>query len=147
MVDSFFKERRCLLPNDFKIIGFAPDQLSHEDFISIIRAPVKLESPRFAEQLKQFCARCSYVSGHEGGDASFKALQKRLEEIGQGRKEQHRLFYLSLPPSIFIMMSEGLRKFCYSERGTARIIVCLSTCLDLTLPEYLADVKLWGGID
>lgn len=106
--------------------------MSHEEYIEIIRAPVKLESPRFAEQLKQFCNRCSYVSGHEGGDQSFKALQERLEEIGQGRKEQNRLFYFSLPPSIFVKMSEGLKKYCYSERGLSRIIVSLITSTDIT---------------
>ena len=114
-------------------MGFAPDQMSHEEFIQIIRAPIKLESPRYAEQLKQFCARCSYVSGHEGGDKSFKALREHLGEIGQGKKEQNRLFYFSLPPSVFVMMSEGLRKHCYSDRGVSRIIVCLSTSTE-TLP-------------
>lgn len=106
-----------------KVVGFAPDDLSHDEFIKIIRTPIKLESPRYAEQLNQFCERCSYVSGHEGGDASFQALQKRLEEIGLHKKEQNRLFYFSLPPKIFVPMSQGLKKFCYSKRGISRIIV------------------------
>ncbi len=117
------QEKRCLLPPDLKVVGFAPDEISHDEFIKIIRTPIKLESPRYAEQLKQFCERCSYVSGHEGGDESFQALQKRLEEIGLHKKEQNRLFYFSLPPKIFVPMSQGLKKFCYSQRGFSRIIV------------------------
>ena len=103
--------------------------MCHDDFLSIIKSPVKLESPRFAEQMEQFCQRCSYVSGHEGGDKSFDALCARLEELGTGKKEQNRLFYMALPPSIFTSMQEGLRKHCYSERGANRIIVSLSSGL------------------
>ena len=97
--------------------------MSHDDFLSIIKSPIKLESPRFAAQLEQFCERCSYVSGHEGGEKSFEALRTRLEELATGKKEQNRLFYMALPPSIFPSMQEGLRKYCYSERGVSRIIV------------------------
>lgn len=97
--------------------------MTHDDFLSIIRSPIKLESPRFAEQLDEFCQRCSYVSGYEGGDKSFDALRRRLEQLGTGKKEQNRLFYMALPPSIFPSMQEGLRKHCYSERGANRIIV------------------------
>ena len=133
------QERRCLLPHDFKIIGFAPDEMSHDEYIKIIRAPIKLESPRFAEQLKQFCDRCSYVSGYEGGEKSFQALRKRLEEIGHGKKEQNHLFYLALPPSVFVPISEGLKKYCYSERGVSRIIVRLPTISDVEPRTELAD--------
>ena len=97
--------------------------MAHEEFLSIIKSPIKLESPRFAEQLEQFCQRCSYVSGHEGGEKSFDALRRRLDQLGAGRKEQNHLFYMALPPSIFTSMQEGLRKRCYSERGASRIIV------------------------
>ena len=99
--------------------------MTHESFLSTIKSPIKLESPRFAEQLEQFCGRCTYVSGHEGGEKSFDALRERLEQLGTGKKEQNRLFYMALPPSIFPSMQEGLRKHCYSERGINRIIVSL----------------------
>lgn len=119
------QEKKCLLPEDFQVVGFAPDQMSHEEFVNTIKSPVKLESPRFAEQLKDFCNRCSYVSGHEGGDKSFETLKRKLDEIGHGKKEQHRLFYMALPPSVFVPMSEKLKKHCYSEKGQSRLIVRL----------------------
>ena len=97
--------------------------MTHEDFTDIIRSPVKLESPRYAEQLKDFCNRCSYVSGHEGGEKSFQALKTKLDQIGHGKKEQNRLFYMALPPSVFVPMSEQLKKHCYSDRGQSRLIV------------------------
>ena len=90
---------------------------------------MKKDSPRVAEQLKDFTKRCSYVSGHEGGDKAFKALQQRLDELGEEKKEQHRLFYLALPPVAFESVSAGLRKFCYSSRGDNRLIVGHLICL------------------
>ena len=115
--------------------------MSDEEFISIIKSPIKLESPRFAEQLKQFCNRCSYVSGHEGGDKAFKSLKKRLDEIGRGRKERNHLFYMALPPSAFVPMSEMLKKYCYSERGESRIIVSLLLNLIEDREMFSTDAK------
>ena len=93
--------------------------MSHKDFIDIIR------SPRFAEQLKRCCNRCSYVSGHEGRNKAFEALKKRLDGMLKGRKERNRLFYMIFPPSVFVPMSEILKKHCYSERGESWTIVSL----------------------
>ena len=107
--------------------------MTHDAFLSIIKSPIKLESPRFAEQLEQFCERCSYVSGHEGGEKSFHALRRKLEELGTGKKEQNRLFYMALPPSIFPSMQEGLKRHCYSERGASRIIVSRLPLWDLEI--------------
>ncbi len=112
--------------------------MTHDAFLSIIKSPIKLESPRFAEQLEQFCERCSYVSGHEGGEKSFHALRRRLEELGTGKKEQNRLFYMALPPSIFPSMQEGLRRHCYSERGASRIIVSRLPLWDL---EVMSNIR------
>ena len=104
-------------------MGFAPDDIGEDKFSSIVSSGTTIDSPRFAEQLKEFIARCSYVSGKDGGDSSFQALSHRLHELGQDKKEQHRLFYMALPPSAFELVSAGLKKFCYSVRGSNRIIV------------------------
>lgn len=53
----------------------------------------------------------------KGGHKAFEALKKRLDELLKGRKEQIRLFYIALSPSVFVPMSEMLTKQCYSERG------------------------------
>ncbi|KAL9614722.1 MAG: hypothetical protein Q9167_000791 [Letrouitia subvulpina] len=94
-------ERRNILPSKFRVVGFAPDELSDDEFNSIISGRAKTDSPRFAEKLKKFAACCSYVSGHEGGERSFQALKERLDALGENKKEQHRLFYMALPPSAF----------------------------------------------
>ena len=111
------------MPPTLRIIGFAPDQLGQDEFDAVTSSRVTKDSPRVAEQVKEFAARCSYVSGHEGGDRAFQALRQRLDELGEEKKEQHRLFYLALPPAAFESVSAGLRKFCYSSRGDNRLIV------------------------
>ena len=116
--------------------------MTHDSFLSIIKSPIKLESPRFAEQLEQFCQRCSYVSGHEGGEKSFHALRRRLEQLEMGKKEQNRLFYMALPPSIFPSMQEGLRKYCYSGRGANRIIVSVVSIMMSGIRHRAVDTVL-----
>lgn len=100
--------------------------MTDEAFHSLLTTGAKIDSPRFAEQLEEFTRRCSYVSGYEGGEKAFQALRDRLEEIGKGKKEQARIFYLALPPAAFLGVSEGLRKWFYVERGRNRIVVSLS---------------------
>lgn len=97
--------------------------MTDDAFHSLLTAGAKINSPRFAKQLEEFTQRCSYVSGHEGGEKAFRALSARLEEIGKGKKEQARVFYLALPPIAFVGVSEGLKKWCYVGRGCNRIVV------------------------
>ncbi|KAG8534298.1 uncharacterized protein KY384_001142 [Bacidia gigantensis] len=123
------QERRTLLPPSFRIVGFAPDEINEEDFNSIVSARAKIDSPRYAEQLKDFKKRCSYVSGHEGGEKSFQALGRRLDTLGENKKEQHSLFYMALPPKAFESASAGLKKFCCSARGDNRIIISMCECI------------------
>ena len=44
-------------------------------------------------------------------------------EKGRQSKEQNRVFYMALPPSVFITVSEQLKRNCYPKSGLARIIV------------------------
>ncbi|KAI4161363.1 MAG: hypothetical protein LQ342_004915 [Letrouitia transgressa] len=132
-------ERRNILPSKFRVVGFAPDELSDDEFSSIISSRAKTDSPRFAEKLKKFIACCSYVSGHEGGERSFLALKERLDVLGENKKEQHRLFYMALPPSAFRSVSAGLRKYCYSPRGHNRLIVG-------QFDPFARNTASWGGL-
>ena len=91
----------------------------HNRVKSYIKTPVK----EMEEQLEEFLQRCSYVSGQYDQDASFQKLRDHLAQIEKGRPENHRLFYMALPPSVFTTVSQHLKKDCYPDRGIARLIV------------------------
>ena len=101
--------------------------MDHEEYLKRVRSYIKVPTKEIEEQLDQFCKLCTYVSGQYDQDDSFVNLNNHLEEIEKGRqgKEQNRVFYMALPPSVFITVSEQLKRNCYPKNGLARIIVSI----------------------
>lgn len=80
----------------------------------------------FDTAVETFKALSSYTSGGYEDGESFDSLNKYLEEIESKyqSKERNRIFYLALPPSVFIPVSKNLKEHCYVTRGgTNRIII------------------------
>lgn len=97
--------------------------MDHEDFLRRVKSYIKVPTQEMEDSLEGFCKLCSYVSGQYDQDESFAALNQHLEDIEAGRPEQNRVFYMALPPSVFITVSQHLKKNCYPKNGISRIIV------------------------
>lgn len=97
--------------------------MDHEEFLRRVKSYIKVPTQEMEDSLEDFCKLCSYVSGQYDRDESFAALNKHLEDIEAGRQEQNRVFYMALPPSVFITVSQHLKKNCYPKNGISRIIV------------------------
>lgn len=79
----------------------------------------------FDEKLKSFKEISSYISGQYDEDSGFQNLLKRIEEH-EGKRpgtKRNRVFYMALPPSVFTVVAEHLKKNCYSTEGTNRLII------------------------
>jgi glucose-6-phosphate 1-dehydrogenase len=98
--------------------------MDHEEYLKRVKSHIKTPTKDMEQQLQEFCALCTYVAGQYDKDESFVDLLKHLEELEKGRKEANRVFYMALPPSVFITVSQHLKKNCYPKNGIARIIVC-----------------------
>ena len=98
--------------------------MDHDEFIRRIRSYIKTPTKDIELQLEEFCNLCTYVSGQYDRDESFQQLNKHLEDLESGKKETNRLFYMALPPSVFTIVSQHLKKCCYPSKGIARVIVC-----------------------
>ena len=98
--------------------------MDHEEFLKRVKSHIKTPTKEMEEQLEDFTRKCSYVSGQYDQDESFVELRKHLEELEKGRREQNRVFYMALPPSVFTTVSQHLKKNCYPQDGIARIVVC-----------------------
>ncbi|KAG6873317.1 hypothetical protein C0995_000470 [Termitomyces sp. Mi166 len=116
------------LPRDVKIVGYARTKMDLEEFhkraTSYIKNPDN--DPELAEKIEQFKALSSYVSGSYDEGSAFDNLNKHLEEIESKyqSKECNRIFYLALPPSVFISVAKNLKEHCYVTRGGVnRLIV------------------------
>jgi len=97
--------------------------MDHEEYLKRVKSYIKTPTKDMEQQLADFCAVCTYVSGQYDKDESFVELRKHLEELEKGRKESNRVFYMALPPSVFTTVSQHLKKNCYPKSGIARIIV------------------------
>jgi len=108
--------------------------MDHEEYLKRVKSYIKTPTKDMEQQLEEFCSICTYVSGQYDKDESFIALREHVEELEKGRKEQNRVFYMALPPSVFTTVSQHLKKNCYPTSGIARIIVrflessCSQTC-------------------
>ncbi|OBT47564.1 glucose-6-phosphate 1-dehydrogenase [Pseudogymnoascus sp. WSF 3629] len=115
--------RNQFLPKDIRIVGYARTKMDHEEYLKRVKSYIKTPTKDIEQQLEDFTKICTYISGQYDQDESFVNLRKHLEELEKGRKEQNRVFYMALPPSVFTTVSQHLKKNCYPESGIARIIV------------------------
>lgn len=115
--------RNSYLPSGVKIIGYARTKMDHEEFLKRVRSHIKTPTKEMEQQLDKFSGICTYVSGQYDQDESFQELEKHLQELEKGQKETNRIFYMALPPSVFIPVSEHLKKNNYPKSGIARIVV------------------------
>lgn len=115
--------RNKFLPKDVKIVGYARTKMDHPEYLKRVKSYIKTPTKDLEKQLEEFCSACTYVSGQYDRDDSFQELDRHLQELEKGRGETHRLFYMALPPSVFTIVSQHLKKNCYPSRGIARVIV------------------------
>jgi len=139
------------LPNDIKIVGYARTKMDDAEYHKRITSYIKnQDQPEIKEKIDDFKKVCTYVSGGYEDDPSFQKLNTHIESIEKGYKsaEANRLFYLALPPSVFIPVTKHLRQNCYSTKGVNRIVVEKPFGKDLASSrELLGAIKQYWGED
>jgi glucose-6-phosphate 1-dehydrogenase len=78
------------------------------------------------ETLKQFLSIVTYISGQYDADESFQNLAHGMNSIEAKYEDssiRNRVFYMALPPSVFVTVARCLKRNCYSNDGINRIIV------------------------
>lgn len=95
----------------------------HKRITSYIKNPN--DDPAVKAQIEEFKALSTYVSGAYDTDEAFQGLNAHLEsiEVKYQTKERNRLFYLALPPSVFIPVTQHLKKNCYVIKGGINRII------------------------
>lgn len=100
--------------------------MDHAEFIKRVKSNIKTPTKEVEDQLEEFCSFCTYIQGDKyEEDKYYEGLEKHLSELEKkdNQKETNRIFYMALPPSVFIIVSQMLKKHCYPKNGIARIIV------------------------
>lgn len=99
-----------------------------KEFEKRVTSHLKADFAPHRQKLPEFLKCCSYVSGQYDKEEDFQSLTKTLVEIedkayGKSSSKRNRVFYMALPPNVFIPVAENLKKACYSSEGINRIIV------------------------
>ncbi|KAF8897550.1 glucose-6-P dehydrogenase [Infundibulicybe gibba] len=139
--------RQKYLPRDVKIVGYARTKMDREEFhkraTSYIKNPDN--SAEISNDIEAFKQLSTYISGSYEDGAAFDELNKHLEEIESHyqSKECNRIFYLALPPSVFVPVAKNLKERCYvTKGGVNRIIVEKPFGKDLeSARELLSSLK------
>lgn len=100
--------------------------MDNNEYLKRVKSYIKTPTKDAEEQLESFGKMCSYISGQYDQDSSFEELEKHLAELEKGQDKNNRIFYMALPPSVFIPVSQHLKTCCYPKNGIARIIVSSS---------------------
>ncbi|XP_031264746.1 glucose-6-phosphate 1-dehydrogenase, chloroplastic-like isoform X1 [Pistacia vera] len=146
----FYEDR---LPENFTIIGYARTIMTSEELRNIISTTLTCRIDKREncdEKMDQFLKRCFYHSGQYSSEEHFFELDRKLKEKEAGR-QSNRLFYLAIPPNMFVDVVRCTRRRASSEDGWTRVIVekpfgrDLESSRELTreLRQYLSEDQIF----
>ncbi|KAJ8476849.1 hypothetical protein OPV22_020576 [Ensete ventricosum] len=113
------------LPKHFTIFGYARSKMTDAELRTMVSKTLTCRIDKrenCSEKMEQFLKRCFYHSGQYESEENFADLDKKLKEHEGGRLS-NRLFYLSIPPNIFIDVVKSASKSASSKNGWTRVIV------------------------
>lgn len=113
------------LPKHFTIYGYARSKMSDEELRIMISKTLTCRIDKREncdEKMEEFLKRCFYQSGQYDSKENFMELDKKLRQHEAGRVA-NRLFYLSIPPNIFIDAVRCASSSASSANGWTRVIV------------------------
>jgi len=119
-----------MLPKHFSVFGYSRSKMSDADFRDTIAGNLmcrmdsgSIEGETCETLHKKFLKRCFYAQGMYDSEADFTALNERVCEQEAGFQMGHRLFFLSIPPSVFTAAAGAAADNCSSPNGWTRVIV------------------------
>ncbi|WVZ57260.1 hypothetical protein U9M48_007665 [Paspalum notatum var. saurae] len=113
------------LPEHFTVFGYARTKMSDEDLRNMISMTLTCRIDKrenCGDKMEHFLQRCFYQSGQYNSEEGFAELDRRLKEKEAGRLP-NRLFYLSIPPNIFVDVVRSASRAASSPSGWTRFIV------------------------
>lgn len=105
------------------IVGYARTSMTDAAFRDFLRKAGCIKGP--ADEVERFLAHCQYIAGGYDDAAGYAGLNARLTaaEAGMSPATHNRLFYLAVPPSVFVSGSAGISAACFTANGWHRVVV------------------------
>ncbi|KAJ0638088.1 Glucose-6-phosphate 1-dehydrogenase [Helianthus annuus] len=141
------------LPKHFTIFGYARSKMSDAELRTMVSKTLTCridQRENCGEKMERFLERCFYHPGQYDSQQNFLELDKKLKEHEDGRVA-NRLFYLSIPPNIFIDAVKCASTSASAANGWTRVIVEKpfgrdsesSAALTRSLKQYLDEDQIF----
>lgn len=141
------------LPENFTVFGFARTKMTDEELRNMISQTLTCRIDKrenCGDKMDEFLKRCFYHSGQYDSEDHFAELDCKLK-AKEGHRLSYRLFYLSIPPNIFVDVVRCASTRASSKNGWTRVIVekpfgrDSESSRELTrcLKEYLAEDQIF----
>uniref|UniRef100_A0A2P2L362 Glucose-6-phosphate 1-dehydrogenase n=1 Tax=Rhizophora mucronata TaxID=61149 RepID=A0A2P2L362_RHIMU len=141
------------LPKHFTVFGYARSKMTDAELRNMVSKTLTCRIDKrenCGEKMDQFLKRCFYHSGQYDSEDNFAELDKKLKEH-EGGRVSNRLFYLSIPPNIFIDAVRCATSTASSGNGWTRVIVEKpfgrdsesSASLTKSLKQYLNEDQIF----
>lgn len=120
---GIFREK--LLPPQAKVYGYSRRAMTNEEFREQITEYIKIQ-PGQEATLQAFKKICFYHATESyGSDKDLAALSDSLVSgsESEAKRGANRLFYLALPPAVFVEAGASIRKVGCTKTGWNRLIV------------------------
>ncbi|MBA0641088.1 hypothetical protein Goklo_025678 [Gossypium klotzschianum] len=141
------------LPKHFTVYGYARSKMTDAELRNMVSKTLTCRIDKrenCGEKMEEFLKRCFYHSGQYDSEENFAQLDKKLKEH-EGGKVSNRLFYLSIPPNIFIDAVKCASSSASSGNGWTRVIVekpfgrdsDSSAALTKALKQYLTEDQIF----
>uniref|UniRef100_A0A1J3CPK6 Glucose-6-phosphate 1-dehydrogenase n=1 Tax=Noccaea caerulescens TaxID=107243 RepID=A0A1J3CPK6_NOCCA len=141
------------LPEHFTIFGYARSKMTDGELRDMVSKTLTCRIDKrenCGEKMEEFLKRCFYHTGQYDSQEHFVALDKKLKEHEGGRLS-NRLFYLSIPPNIFVDAVKCASSSASSVNGWTRVIVekpfgrdsKTSAALTKSLKQYLEEDQIF----
>ncbi|KAJ3343221.1 Glucose-6-phosphate 1-dehydrogenase [Gonapodya sp. JEL0774] len=111
------------LPHNVQIVGYARSKMDQDHFRERVTSKIKTSSDADKALVDTFRGMLHYVDGQYDKDESYKHLAEEVAKLEKASGKKNRLFYMALPPSVFIPVAKGLRENLYSSAGWNRVVV------------------------
>ncbi|ORZ31778.1 glucose-6-phosphate 1-dehydrogenase [Catenaria anguillulae PL171] len=117
--------KHAFLPASTHILGYARSNLSTQDFTSRIQPGLKDSDP---QRIAAFVSKLHYTHGSYDQPQDYANLDKAITQLENTHalpgQSKNRVFYMALPPSVFIPVANMLHAHCRAHNGAwTRVIV------------------------
>nr|QWX94656.1 glucose-6-phosphate 1-dehydrogenase [Pachycrepoideus vindemmiae] len=114
--------RDQLLPPKTKIFGYALGQYTIEDLQKRVAPFVKVE-PGEEKLYEKFWSLNQYINGTKDADADYNRVDRIVSESEADEQIGNRIFYMALPPVVFLSAASQIKRTCMAKTGSTRIVV------------------------